>query len=117
MKSLKKDNERLIYEDVICVVGFKDEDTGVKITNPTDFRLRFYVLGRTAEFICSRAGSAAPENCKIDGEGNIVCHIPKDTFPPGRLVLEDMDAVPCDGFDDNDYESIGRYDTGIIYIE
>jgi hypothetical protein len=117
MKSLKKDNERLIYEDVICTASFKDEDTGEKIVNPTDFRLRFYVQGRTAEVICSRSGSGAPKNCKVDEGGKITCFLPKNTFSPGRLIMEDMDAVPCDGFDDGDFETVGRYNTEIIFIE
>jgi len=117
MKSIKKENERLTYEDVIYVTWFEDEAAGEKITNPPDFRLRFYVRNRTAEVICSRKGSGEPVNCKIDNEGNIYCFLPKNTFSHGALWMEDMDAVPCPGFDDGDFETVGRNDTEIIYID
>ena len=117
MESLKKNNERLIYEDVIVRIGFSDDETKEPIPDPLDFNLRFYVQDRTEEFICSRQGGGTPINCSIE-EGKVVCCIPKDTFHYcGNLILEDMDAVACSGFGDGDYESIGRWDTTIDYIE
>ena len=117
MKNIKKDNERLINEAVICVAWLEDDVTREKTNNPTDFHLRFYVEHRTEEVICSRDAGGTPENCTIDNEGNIICCLPKNTFFPGRLLMEDMDAVACAGFQSGIYETIGRIDTEIIYIE
>jgi len=117
MKSIKKDNERLISEDVMCVVWLEDESTHEKAIDPADFHFRFYVEHRTEEVICSREKGGAPLNCSIDNEGNITCYLPKNTFQPGRLLMEDMDTIACDGYEDGDFETIGRNDTEIIYIE
>ena len=117
MRPLKSEKERLIYEDVIYITWFEDEETGAKISNPPDFKLRFYVKGRKAEVICQRQGDNPPTNCTIDEEGNIICFLPKNTFGPGRLWMEDMNAVECNGFPDNDYETIERWDTEIDYID
>ena len=114
MKKIKKDNERLINEDVICLIEVKDE-AGNIITNPTNFKFRFYVQNRNVEVICSR-GTGTAMNCKIEN-GCITCYLPKNTFYAGHLLLDDMSLVACDGFDDGNFETIEPYYTGIDYIE
>jgi hypothetical protein len=116
MITITQDDKILTKADVILVVWLTD-DAGNKIANPTDFHLRFFVRNRTAEVVCSREGGGTPENCEIDAEGNIQCFLPKNTFVPGPLWMEDMDVVPCSGFDDGTFENIGRHDLKITYIE
>ena len=116
METIKQEHERLTREDVIIQAQFGEEDTEQVVIDPTDFHLRFFVRGRTAEVLCSRDGSEPPQNCRIEEDGTVTCFLPKNTFPPGPLWLEDMDTTPEHGFEDGTFETIGRMPTGIEYI-
>jgi len=123
MKNLKKENERLVNEDIVIRYRFIDENTGDVIVDPTDFALRFYIKGRRKapdnsfnEVVCSKHGDAYPVNCEIDTNGYIYCFLPKNTFYPGRLIIETLNAFPHTGFEDGDWEVIERGDTGVNYI-
>lgn len=117
MEPIKKDNERLVNEDVIYKTWYTDEVTKEKIINPTDFRIRFFVPPYTREVICSRSGAGAPINCEISSEGDIFCFLPENTFLPGRLHMEDIDVVDCSGFADGNYKTIEVYPTKLTYID
>ena len=116
MKQIKDENQRLTREDVIYMTWFVDEETEIKVINPTNFKLRFFTHGCKG-VVCSRDGVGVPQNCEIDSEGNVFCFLPKNTFLPGCLFIESMDTVDCDGFDDGDFETIEPYKTKVTYID
>jgi len=122
MKSLKKENERFVSEDVVIKYWFVNEKTGAVITAPTDFKLVFFIQDKRkeidmsySEVVCERQGNGEPINCKIDADGMIYCYLPQDTFYPGRLILEFYSAVPSSGFANGSWDFVERYDTGVFY--
>ena len=117
MTQVNSEFEILTSSSVAYELWFEEED-GSRIANPVNFAIRFFVFNRTVEWICSIDGDGIMLNCEVQEDGTVLCLIPADQFPAGRLMFEVNTTTAWDGFpNDNMFSQDNVFDTGYVYID